>query len=509
MQKQNRLIVFVSLIVCLLWSSTSRADVTDTVQELLPATVAIELKTKQPDPSSNQKSQTRIARQTLEQLALQQTEAAEQQSNAAKQQLNAAKQQLKAAEQQLQATLQATLSHQLKDQPVQTVDAVSYATGTIVSADGLIVTTLGSDEGKFKITLQSGKELPANLVAVDRRSGLQLLKTNADELSFVELSAGEVPLGEQVATVVCTDLNDRAAATGIITAKDRTVDDLAVELLQTDVQIGPMTAGAPLANLQGEVIGIFVAKEDDATQASFAIPVKYVRELLDSQSGQETVVLERAFLGVRLNDEHEAVENPYVIQIVKDSAAEKAGMKVGDVIVKIDEETTATPKEVVRLIGRHKAGDTVTITSQRDGKPAVAEVILGTHPKRDSDADVSKHTIQLWHPGRVVTAGEHGNVEIWLDHVGGAGKLLLADRLQKAKPPLTDDQYKALIESYNRALQAQSQIGSILGQPTIRVERSNLEKQLGQLTERVKSLQAEVEKLNKALEDMGQKLSEE
>ena len=79
---------------------------------------------------------------------------------------------------------------------------------------------LGADRGTLKVTLNDGKELPAKLVAVDRRSGLQLLKVNVSDLSMVELSADDILLGEQVATVMCTDVSARAAETGIITVID-------------------------------------------------------------------------------------------------------------------------------------------------------------------------------------------------------------------------------------------------------------------------------------------------
>lgn len=486
MHHRNALILFAGVTCCALLSSSVDAQITEAVQKLLPATVAVELKAERPVPKTGDQSQNEPPSELPEKQVLQETQA---------------------AERELELVLQALDSQQQLEAGGEAVDAVSYATGTIVSTDGLIVTTLGSEGGNLKVTFNNGKEMPAKLVAADRRSGLQLLKVDSDGLPTVELSAGDILLGEQVATVVCTDVSDRAAATGIITATDRTVGELAVELLQTDVQIGPMSAGAPLANLHGEVIGIFVAKESDTGGRSFAVPVKYVRELLQSHRGAEAVILERGFLGVQLNDDEEAVDAPYVIQVIDDSPAEKAGFKEGDTIIKIDDEATATPKQVVRIIGRHKAGDQVEITSVREGKTRELKVTLDAYPKRP--VLEYKQAIQLFHPGHVVTAGKDGKIKIWkADSETGGIQVQLAEP-QQAKPPLTEDQYKALLESYNRALQAQSQIGTILRQPAIRVERSDVEKQLGELTERVKSLQAEVEKLTEELKDVGEKLSDE
>jgi len=326
----------------------------------------------------------------------------------------------KSLEQQHQAAAQLAkqLAQQQSKAAAKKIDAISYATGTVVSADGLIITMLGSESGRFKVTLNNGKELPARLLAVDRRSGLQLLKIDAQDLPHVKLFVGDVLLGGQVATVMCTDVSERAAATGIITAKGRSISNLSVEVLQTDLQIGPMSAGAPLANLRGELIGIFVAEKDDGAGLSFAVPSKYVRELLESGARDEAIVLERGFLGVQLDGKD---ETPYISQVIEDSPAEKAGFKKGDSIVKIDGEFTSTSGRVVRAIGRHKAGDKITITSTRNGETREFVVTLGTFPKANIASSATLENahpaIQFWHPGQIVVAGEDGKIKVWTPDV--------------------------------------------------------------------------------------------
>jgi len=424
---------------------------------------------------------------------------------------------IKLTQQQLKVAAQLTeqLAKQQSQAAAMKVDAVSYATGTIVSADGLIITMLGSDGGKFTVTLDGGKQLPAKLVAVDRRSGLQLLKIDAQDLPHVKLVVGDVLLGGQVATVMCTDVSDRAAATGIITAKGRSVSGLTVECLQTDLQIGPMSAGAPLANLRGELIGIFVAKKDDVAGLSFAVPTKYVLELLESDTRDEAIVLERGFLGVQLDDGKKA---GYILKVIEDSPAANAGFKKGDAIIKIDGESTSTSVGVIRAVGRHKAGDKITITSERDGETRQFIVTLEALPKLTSKTtatfDSANQAIRVWRPSQIVVAGEKGELKLWTPKVGEGGNPneLKLTYPSQAELKLSADRYKKLIQDYYRAYEAQSrwtsydQFGARYGQPAVRVERSDVQKQLGALTEQVKSLQDAVKKLTEELKDVGTKI---
>jgi S1-C subfamily serine protease len=507
--------------VCCAFVASADAQVTETVQKLLPATVAVELKTEQPAADEDDQSRLRVkleavagaakaeqqrvavAAATLEALAAKPVARAEIEQLAAVSGLVAEPEEEAAAEE----------ADETKREEAPAVDAVSYSSGAIVSPDGLIVTMLGSNKGDVKVTLSNNQQVEAKIVVTDRRSGLQLLKIDGKDLPTITLSTDDVLLGAQVAAVVCTDVNERAAVAGIITAKNRTVGELPAAVLQTDASVGPMSAGAPLANLKGEVVGILVAKQDDAA-LSFAVPSKYVRDLMQAYKGEEAIVLKRGFLGIQLNDDDdEEVDAPYITHVIDESAAKKAGFAEGDIILKIDDELVRTPKQVVQIIGRHKAGDEVGITFTRDGNKNVIAATLDPYPDQHPDqllfSDALKHyeeAIRLWQPGQVVTAGEDGRLlKVWTLPGGKAAVF----QPQAGSLELTEEQRKALIESYNQSLNAQQRIGSILGQPAIRVERSDVEKQLGELTERVKSLQTEVEKLTKELQAVGAKLSEE
>ena len=497
------------VVVCFAFVASADGQVTETVQKLLPATVAVELKTKQPTPDEDDQSRLDVVLEAVADATKSEAFATEPIAQAEVEQFAVVTGLV--SEPDDDADDEQDNDEQVEDAPA--VDAVSYSSGAIVSPDGLIVTMLGSDKGDVKVTLSDNKQVDAKIVVTDRRSGLQLLKIDGKDLPTVTLSTDDVLLGAQVAAVVCTDINDRAAVAGIVTAKNRTIGELPAAMLQTDAWVGPMSAGAPLANLQGEVIGILVAKQDDASALSFAVPSKYVRDLMDAYKGEEAIVLKRGFLGIQLNDDEDEADAPYITHVIDESAAKKAGFAQGDVILKIDEELVRTPEQVVQIIGRHKAGDEVVISFTRDGDEQEVTATLDQYPDQDPDqlllSDALKayeEAIRVWQPGRVVFSEPSGKLmKVWTLDEGKATVL----QPQDGSLELTEEQKTALIESYNQSLNAQRRIGSILGQPAIRVERSDVEKQLGELTERVKSLQAEVEKLTKELQGVGAKLSEE
>jgi S1-C subfamily serine protease len=525
-------------VICLLFLSTTvDAQITETIQKLLPATVAVELKAKRSSPQTDDQSlykvltPSRQAARPIEKQTAQQNLAAQRQYLAT---IQAFKQERETQQErrivqlfqvlqqkqfqpltkslslhkQAEAQLEEQLAQKQSRAAAKKVDAVSYVTDTVVSADGLIVTMLGSEIGSIKVTLNNGQELPARLVAVDRRSGLQLLQVDSQDLPHVKLFVGDVLLGGQVATVMCTDVSDRAAATGIITATGRSVGDLAVEVLQTDLQIDPMSAGAPLANLRGELIGIFVAKKDNVAGLSFAVPSKHVHELLESGKKDGAIVLERGFFGIRLDDAKKADGTPYILQVIDESPAANAGFEKGDTIVKVDGEITATSDQVVRAVGRHKAGDKITITSERDGATREFVVTLEALPKANPKTvyilDAANQAIQIWRPGHIVIPGERiGDIKVWTPKTTVREFPYKVTKPDQADLKANAARYKVLIENYYRAVDANGQFGVGVSQPAIRVERSDVEKQLAELTEQVKSLQAAVQKLTAALNDEG------
>ena len=132
-------------------------------------------------------------------------------------------------------------------------DQVKMGSGTIVSADGLIVTMIEGRESRgYSVTLSDGRVFAGRLLVDDRRSRLKLLKIDASGLPFVAPFSEPLEIGEEIAAVYCLDLKDRAAVRGIVTASNRELKGMATGLLQLDVNVGMMSAGSA-CRLAGEV----------------------------------------------------------------------------------------------------------------------------------------------------------------------------------------------------------------------------------------------------------------
>lgn len=384
------------------------------------------------------------------------------------------------------------------------VDSVSYASGTILSADGFIVTTVGEKEGgELSVTLPDGRQLPAKLRVHDWRTGLKLIEVEAQELTPVAISSFEALLGEQVAAVLCTDLQERQAATGIVAARNRILPGFSVPLVQTDLPTETMSAGAPLAKLDGEVIGILIAKlgsETGASGPSFAIPAGYVTQLLNARSGEEVVEIKRGYLGVKLTDEGA----PAVEEVFEGTPAFQAGIRVGDVLLKIDAANVANSKAVVNHIGRHRAGDEIAVTLQRDGLEQEARVQLGVAPDPEPAAMQQLSQVDTGNVYQVLldpSASSTGLIELIPKTQTQHFTIGFADAPANVTPAAgATDSYA---EAVGRLFATQQQAPSTT---TLTVERSEVEKQLGELSEQVKALHQALEKMSGELQKLSERL---
>ena len=472
----RHLVLPVCLIAVMVSAKVASAQVTDAIQKLLPATVAVELKTVHDVPIPDQSKKPEQTQPTTDQPLS---------SDLTSLSLLAAG----AYEQTVTAV----------DYPV---DAVSYASGTVVSPDGLIVTMIGEiGKGNLTVTLADGKQTKAKLLVDDQRSGLQLIKVDdVEDLTPVQVVVSDdVLLGQEVATVVSTDVQDRAAATGIVSAKNRSVTGIGVPLIQTDVSIGPMSAGAPVGNMKGELMGIWIGKKDDAAGISFAVPAKFVRQLVKARGEQDHTVLKRGYLGIRLNDEAEKVERPRITQVMVDSAALETGLMAGDEILKINGEKMVKPKDVVSAIGQLAEGQLVDVLIEREGERMEFEPRLRGFPAANKEARKSyAEAAKAWEHAQLYGVGEDGAVRVW--------RLEEGDVIRFPKDaPVDPDVLNLWFQQYRNNTKDPKSVAPT----TVRVQRADVQKKLDELTQRVISLQSEVEKLTGELKSIGTKLEEE
>ncbi len=276
--------------------------------------------------------------------------------------------------------------------------------GIILTSDGYIVTCKHVVEGAetIKVILNDDTEYDATVVGSDSRSDLAVLKIDATGLSPATLGDSDMlTVGEDVIAIGNPLGELRGTATsGIISALSRevTVENVDMTLIQTDAAISPGNSGGGLFNASGSLVGIVNAKASstDSEGLGFAIPVSSVKTII-SNLIDHGYVLGRAYLGVYtqdvtlssgMNDGSSSFFGSFfgggttcvqIAQIVSGSAAEKAGLKAGDLILKVDDTDITSNSVLAGVISAYNAGDTATMVIQRDGQQQSVSVTFGEY----------------------------------------------------------------------------------------------------------------------------------
>ncbi len=277
-----------------------------------------------------------------------------------------------------------------------TTTATSTGTGVVMSEDGYIITNAHVVDSGIDFTvilLETNEEYKAELIAADTQADLAVLKIEADGLTAAEFgNSDELVVGE-TAIAIGNPLGFELSGSvtcGIISALNReiTVDDRTMTLLQTDAAINSGNSGGPLVNCYGQVIGINSIKmssgysETSVEGLGFAIPSNEMKEIVEDLLNFGYVT-GRPQLGLTCVDVTEAVSSmynlpmgAYVRAFADDSAAEKAGVQVGDVIVAANGIEITTTDELNQIKNEYAAGDTITLTVIRNGKEIEIDVVL-------------------------------------------------------------------------------------------------------------------------------------
>lgn len=258
--------------------------------------------------------------------------------------------------------------------------------GVILSKDGYIVTNHHVIEGanKVSVTTSDGKSYNAKLVGSDQSSDLAVIKIDADDLtpaiqgtsSKLEVGDSAIAIGNPLGELGGTVTN------GIISALDRevTIDNQTMHLLQTNAAINPGNSGGGLFNAKGELIGIVNAKSsgENIEGLGFAIPIDRAKPIIENLI-KNGYVKDRASLGVSLSysqNPFDQSETIYISDLVKGGAAEKAGLKAGDQILKIDDVDITSVSQLKDIISSHKAGEKIVVTVLRSNRIEEVNVTL-------------------------------------------------------------------------------------------------------------------------------------
>jgi Do/DeqQ family serine protease len=282
--------------------------------------------------------------------------------------------------------------------------SMSAGSGVIINADGYIVTNNHVVEGadKVDVTLSNNRTYPAEVLGTDPDTDLAVIKINQKNLpSLAFVDSDQTKVGEWVLAVGNPfNLNSTVTA-GIISAKGRNIGIInsnssdqeaqrtAIEsFIQTDAAINPGNSGGALVNIEGGLVGINTAIASQTGTYNgygFAVPSNIVSKVVEDIIGYGTV--QRGWLGIQVGTvsydlakekDLKVDDGAYVSGFAEGntSAAEAAGLKEGDVIVKLDDHDIRTSTALIEYIGRKRPGDKITAVVDRKGKKMTFPITL-------------------------------------------------------------------------------------------------------------------------------------
>jgi len=279
-------------------------------------------------------------------------------------------------------------------------DAKSLGSGFIISKDGYVMTNyhVVKDADEIIVRLSDHRELKGEVIGVDQRSDVALLKIEATGLPVVKIGkSSELEVGEWVLAIGSPFGFDHSATAGIVSAKGRSLPrENYVPFIQTDVAINPGNSGGPLFNQEGEVVGVnsqIYSRTGGYMGLSFAIPVEVAMDVADQLKTAGRV--KRGWLGVLIQDvtldlaESFGMKQPrgaLVAKVLPDSPAKKAGIQVGDVIIEFNNEDIRNSAALPPIVGSSKVGLQLPVTVIRNGREKSLKVKLDELPEDNSVA---------------------------------------------------------------------------------------------------------------------------
>lgn len=264
----------------------------------------------------------------------------------------------------------------------------SSGSGVVLSRDGYIVTNnhVISEADELEVTLYDNRTFPAKVIGTDPSTDLGLIKIDApDDLPVITLAnSDEVRVGEWVLAVGNPFNLASTATAGIVSAIGRNLeiikDKMAIEsFIQTDAAVNPGNSGGALVNLEGELIGVNTAiASPTGTYAgyAFAVPANMVKKVAGDLKEYGTV--QRGFIGITYADNLngnlarqkgiDITEGVWVEGVADQGGAKKAGIRKGDVIVRIDGIKVSNEAKLLELVARNRPGDQIAVEIYRDSR---------------------------------------------------------------------------------------------------------------------------------------------
>ena len=264
--------------------------------------------------------------------------------------------------------------------------------GFIVSPDGYIVTNAHVVDGASEVTvkLTDRREFTAKVIGADKRTDIALIKIDAKNLPALDINANPaIKRGEWVIAIGSPFGFESSVSAGVISGVHRALPDgQMVPFIQTDVAVNPGNSGGPLLNAAGQVVGVnaqIYSRSGGYMGLSFAIPADIAAKVADQLKTSGKVQHGRLGVGIQGMDQTLAQSfglkdsgGALVGTVEKNSPAEKAGFKPGDVIRSIDGVAMVDSTDVTSRVGNAAPGTKLAIDVWRDGKPVALTAIVGT-----------------------------------------------------------------------------------------------------------------------------------
>lgn len=283
-------------------------------------------------------------------------------------------------------------------------EAKSLGSGFIISDDGYILTNhhVVNNASEIIVKLKDRRQFVAKLIGSDESTDIALLKLDAKNLPTVKKGSSEqLQVGEWVLAIGTPFGFEQSVTAGVVSAKGRSLPGgNYVPFIQTDVAINPGNSGGPLFNMEGEVVGVnsqIYSRSGGYMGLSFAIPIDVAMNVVEQIKTKGTV--SRGWLGVKIQDvtrelaESFGMDRPYgalVAEVIADSPAEKAALKIGDVIVEFDGHRIETSGDLPPVVGLTIIDEKVKVKVYREGRKKTIKVVVGLLANKESAVATAK-----------------------------------------------------------------------------------------------------------------------
>lgn len=288
------------------------------------------------------------------------------------------------------------------DMPQRDFKQRSLGSGFIISNDGYIFTNnhVVENTDKILVKISDGKEYEAKIIGSDPKTDIALIKIKPDNgLPTVSLGDSDaLRVGEWVVAIGNPFGLEQTVTAGIVSAKGRVIGAGAYDnFIQTDASINPGNSGGPLFNMQGKVIGINTAIVAQGQGIGFAIPINMAKNILEDLKTKGKVT--RGWLGISIqeisddiakNMNYKDKHGVLVSDVFKGDPADKAGIKVGDIITEINGKPIKDSHELLLTTAALHVGEKATLKAIRDGKEISFQIVVTERKDKPEIASTKK-----------------------------------------------------------------------------------------------------------------------